>query len=49
MFKFTFDEKEYILDDENFDELINDDEKPVKNIDKDTILQLLIDNNSIIL
>ena len=41
MFKFTFDEKEYILDDENFDELINDDEKPVKNIDKDTILQLL--------
>ena len=31
MFKFTFDEKEYILDDENFDELINDDEKPVKN------------------
>ena len=36
-----FDEKEYILDDENFDELINDDEKPVKNIDKDTILQLL--------
>ena len=24
MFKFTFDEKEYILDDENFDEVIND-------------------------
>ena len=33
MFKFTFDEKEYILNDENFDDLINDDEKPVKDID----------------
>ena len=44
MFKFTFDEKEYILNDENFDELINDDEKPVKNIDKDMIIELL--NNS---
>ena len=33
MFKFIFDEKEYTLNDENFDELINDDEKPVKNID----------------
>ena len=30
MFKFTFDEKKYILDDENFDELFNDDEEPVK-------------------
>ena len=28
MFKFTFDEKEYILNDNNFDELINDEEKP---------------------
>ena len=37
MFKFTFDEKEYILNDENFDTLINDDEKPVKDIDKNTI------------
>ena len=45
MFKFTFDEKEYILNDENFDTLINDDEKPVKDIDKNTILELL--NNSL--
>ncbi len=41
MFKFIFDEKEYVLNDENFDELINDDEKPVKNIDKDMIIELL--------
>ena len=41
MYKFTFDEKEYILDKNNFDELINDEEKPVKNIDVDTILQIL--------
>ncbi len=41
MFKFTFDEKEYILNDNNFDELINDEEKPVSNINKDIILELL--------
>ena len=33
MFKFNFDEKEYILDDEHFDGLINDDEKPVRDIE----------------
>ena len=44
MFKFNFEEKEYILNDENFDELVNDEEKPVENIDKNTILELL--NNS---
>ncbi|WP_343347905.1 DUF3785 family protein [Terrisporobacter petrolearius] len=41
MFKFNYDEKEYILNDENFDELINDDDKPVKDIDKDLIIELL--------
>ncbi|HBI91403.1 MAG TPA: DUF3785 domain-containing protein [Terrisporobacter glycolicus] len=41
MFKFNYDEKEYILSDENFDELINDDDKPVKDIDKDMIIELL--------
>lgn len=41
MFKFTFDEKEYILNDNNFDELINDEEKPVSNINEDIILELL--------
>ena len=41
MFKFNYDEKEYILDDQNFDELINDDDKPVKDIDKDLIIELL--------
>ncbi|MCC3869901.1 DUF3785 family protein [Terrisporobacter mayombei] len=44
MFKFTYDEKEYILNDENFDELINDDDKPVEGIGKDMIIELL--NNS---
>ncbi|MDU4860477.1 MAG: DUF3785 family protein [Terrisporobacter othiniensis] len=41
MFKFKYDEKEYILDDQNFDELINDDDKPVKDINKDLIIELL--------
>ena len=45
MFKFTFDEKEYILNDDNFDELINDDEKPVENINKDMIIKLLNDSS----
>ncbi|WP_018589338.1 DUF3785 family protein [Terrisporobacter glycolicus] len=45
MFKFNYDEKEYILNDENFDELINDDDKPVKDIDKDMIIELI--NNSL--
>lgn len=44
MFKFTFEEKEYILSDENFDGLVNDEEKPIANIDKNIILDLL--NNS---
>ena len=44
-FTFKYYEKEYILNDENFDTLINDDEKPVKDIDKNTILELL--NNSL--
>ena len=44
MFKFTFDEKEYILNDENFDLLINDEEKPVEDINKDMIIKLLNDS-----
>lgn len=44
MFKFNYDEKEYILNDENFDELINDDDKPIKGIDGGMIIELL--NNS---
>ena len=45
MFKFTFDEKEYILNDDNFDELINDDEKPVENINMEMIIKLLNDSS----
>ena len=41
MYKFKHNEVEYILDKDNFDQLINDEEKPVKNIDVDTILNLL--------
>ncbi len=44
MFKYKFDEQEYLLDDMNFDELVNDEEKPVKNINKEMIIELL--NNS---
>lgn len=41
MYKFNYDNEEYILGKDNFDELINDEDKPVKDVDLDTILQLL--------
>ncbi|MEG1408547.1 MAG: DUF3785 family protein [Terrisporobacter sp.] len=41
MYKFKFDQQEYILDKDNFDELINDEEKPVKDVDLDLILKVL--------
>ena len=41
MFKFIFDEKEYILNDNNFDELINDEEKPVFNINQGHYIRII--------
>ena len=41
MYKFNYENEEYIVDQTNCTELINDDEKPVKGIDIDTILNLI--------
>ena len=41
MYKFNYENEEYIVDKTNCTELINDDEKPVKGIDIDTILNLI--------
>ena len=37
-YKFTYDEKEYILNNDNCSGLINDEEKPVKNINLSNII-----------
>lgn len=47
MYKFYYDNEEYILNKENFDELINDEEKPVKDINLESILQLLNDSEEV--
>ncbi|MEG1423879.1 MAG: DUF3785 domain-containing protein [Peptostreptococcaceae bacterium] len=41
MYKFNYDEKEYVLDKTNCSGLINDDEKPVNGMDIESILDLL--------
>lgn len=41
MYKFNYENEEYIIDQTNCTELINDEEKPVKGVDIDTILNLI--------
>jgi len=45
-YKFTYDEKEYILNKDNCSGLINDEEKPVKNIKLTSIIELLRENDN---
>ncbi len=45
-YKFTYDEKEYILNNYNCSGLINDEEKPVKNIELTNIIELLRENDN---
>lgn len=40
-YKFNYDEKEYLLNESNCSGLLNDDDKPVKNIDLNKILELI--------
>ena len=40
-YKFTYEDTEYILNANNCSELINDEEKPVKGITVDSILNML--------
>lgn len=44
-YKFKVEEKEYILNKENFLELINDEEVPVENFDLEEVIRLLNENN----
>lgn len=45
-YKFTYDEKEYILNEDNCSGLLNDEEKPVKNINLSNIIELLKENDN---
>ena len=40
-YKFTYEDTEYVLNENNCSELINDEEKPVKGITVDNILNML--------
>lgn len=40
-YKFTYENKEYVLSEKNCSELINDEEKPVRGIEVDDILNIL--------
>ena len=46
-YKFTYGDTEYVLNKNNCSELINDEEKPVKGIDVDSILNLLNENDDV--
>lgn len=46
-FKFKFREKEYELNESNCSGLLNDEEKPVSNIDLDEVLRLLNQDENI--
>ena len=45
-YKFNYDEKEYILNEDNCSGLLNDEEKPVKNINLSNIIELLKQNDN---
>lgn len=46
-YKFSYDEKEYLLNEANCSGLINDEENPVKGINLNTILELLNESKGI--
>ena len=45
-YKFNYDEKQYILNEDNCSGLLNDEEKPVKNINLSYIIELLKQNDN---
>lgn len=46
-YRFKFKEKEYVLNEEKLECFFNDDEKPIKKIEIDNILELLTENNKV--
>ena len=46
-FKFTFDDKEYILNEDNIEYFVNDEENPIKDIDEKKIIDILYNSNNV--
>ena len=46
-YKFIYEDTEYVLNENNCSELINDEEKPVKGITVDNILNMLNENDDV--
>ena len=46
-FKFIFDDKEYILNEDNLDYFVNDEENPIKDIDEKKIIEILHSGDNI--
>ncbi|MDU2291960.1 DUF3785 family protein [uncultured Clostridium sp.] len=46
-FKFTFADKEYILNEDNLDYFVNDEENPIKDIDEKRIIEILHNNENV--
>ena len=46
-FKFTFDDKEYILNEDNFEYFVNDEENPIKDIDEKKIIAILHNSDNV--
>lgn len=46
-YKFVYNDKEYVLDENNFGYMLNDEEKPVAGIERDDVLRLLAGSESV--
>ena len=46
-FKFTFADKEYILNEDNLDYFVNDEENPIKDIDEKKIIEILHNSENV--
>lgn len=46
-FKFTFDDKEYILNEDNLEYFVNDEENPIKDIDEKKIIEILHNSENV--
>ena len=46
-FKFTFDDKEYILNEDNLEYFVNDEDNPIKDIDEKKIIEILYNSENV--
>ena len=46
-YKFTFEGREYKLNEENLDYFVNDEENPIKNINLDKVLEIMANSDEV--